>query len=182
MKGRRTSIASVATLLLIGGVFLAAPQQQFPAAALGTLAEKSGVAALNKPAPKFNLKTIDGEQFSLVAHRGKPVILFAMFGGCDECIPVGRTLNRIQKDFAAKGLTVIAFDILKGEPTSVLEQYRSYIQASFQFASYDANVAKAYKLTAPEITYVIDKNGNIAFINRKALDYKQYRQQVEKVL
>lgn len=182
MKYKGTFIATVATLLLIGGIFIAAPLQQFSAAAVSTLAEKSGVAALNKPAPKFNLKTIDGEQFSLVAHRGKPVILFAMFGGCGECIPVGRTLNRIQKDFATKGLAVIAFDILKGEPTRVLEQYRSYIQASFQFASYDAGVAKIYKLTAPGITYVIDKNGNVAFINRKALGYKQYRQQVEKAL
>lgn len=181
MKHKRTSIASVATLLLIGGVFIAAPLQQFSAVASGTLAE-SGVAALNKPAPKFNLTTIDGQQFSLVAHRGKPIIVFAMFGGCGECIPVGQTLNRIQKDFAAKGLAVIAFDILKGEPVSVLEQYRSYIHATFQFASYDAGVANAYKLTAPEITYVIDKNGNIAFINRKALSYKQYAQQVKKAL
>lgn len=181
MKYRRTSIASAATLLLIGAVLLAAPQQQFSAAAASTLAT-SGVAALHKPAPKFDLKTIDGQHFSLAAHGGKPVIVFAMFGGCGECIPVGQTLNRIQKDFATKGLTVIAFDILKGEPISVLEQYRSYIQASFKFASYDAGVAKAYKLTAPEITYIIDKNGNIAFINRKTLTYKQYRQQVERAL
>lgn len=179
MKYKRMSIASVTTFLLMGGVFIATPLQQSFAAAGSTWA-KSGAAALNKPAPKFNLKTIDGQQFSLLAHRGKPVIVFAMFGGCGECIPVGQTLNQVQKDYAAKGLSVIAFDILKDEPTSVLEQYRSYIQASFQFASYDAGVAKAYKLTAPEITYVIDKNGNIAFINRKALSYKQYRQQVER--
>ena len=181
MKHKRMSIVGVATLLLIVGVFIAAHLQQFSAAAVSTLA-KSGVAVLNKPAPNFSLRTIDGGQFSLAAHRGKAVIVFAMFGGCGECIPVGQTLNRIQKDFAAKGLAVIAFDILKGEPVSVLEQYRSYIQANFKFVSYDAGLANAYKLTAPEITYVIDKNGNIAFINRKALSYKQYRQQVEKAL
>ncbi len=91
-------------------------------------------------------------------------------------------INRIQKDFASKGLVVIAVDIVKGEPISVLEQYRSYIQASFQFASYDAGIAKAYKLTAPEITYVIDKNGIVVFINKKGLSYKQYKQQVTKAL
>lgn len=181
MKHRRTSVASVATLLLIGGAFIATSLQQFSAAAVSALA-KDGVAALNKPAPKFNLKTIDGQIFSLAAHRGKPVIIFAMFGGCGECVPVGRTLNRIQKEFAAKGLVIVAFDILKGEPTSVLEQYRSYIHAGFQFISYDAGLANAYKLTAPEITYVIDKNGIVVFINRKALSYKLYRQQVKRAL
>ena len=181
MSHRKTSIARFATLILVGGVFLAVSQMQSSATASNTLA-KGGVATLNKPAPKFSLKTIDGQQFSLFAHRGKPVIIFAMFGGCGECIPVGQTLNRIQKDFASKGLVVIAVDIVKGEPISVLEQYRSYIQASFQFASYDAGIAKAYKLTAPEITYVIDKNGIVVFINKKGLSYKQYKQQVTKAL
>jgi len=138
--------------------------------------------AVGNPAPDFNVQTIDGQQFSLADHKGKPVIIFAMFGGCGECIPVGQTLNQIQKDYAARGVSVIAIDILKNEPTSTLEQYRDFVQAKFLFVSYNENVVQAYRLTAPEITYVIDKNGNIAYINQKGLSYEQYKQQIEKLL
>jgi len=137
---------------------------------------------VGKPAPDFNVQTIDGQQFSLADHKGKPVIIFAMFGGCGECIPVGQILNQIQKDYAARGFTVVAVDILKGEPISTLEQYRDFVQAKFLFVSYNENVVQAYQLTAPEITYVIDKNGNIAYINQKGLSYEQYKQQIEKSL
>jgi cytochrome c biogenesis protein CcmG/thiol:disulfide interchange protein DsbE len=137
---------------------------------------------VGKPAPDFNVQTIDGQQFSLADHKGKAVVIFAMFGGCGECIPVGQTLNQIQKDYAARGVSVIAIDILKNEPTSTLEQYRDFVQAKFLFVSYNENVVQAYRLTAPEITYVIDKNGNIAYINQKGLSYEQYKQQIEKSL
>jgi cytochrome c biogenesis protein CcmG/thiol:disulfide interchange protein DsbE len=137
---------------------------------------------VGKPAPDFSVQTIDGQQFSLAAHKGKPVIMFAMFGGCGECIPVGQTLNQIQKDYAARGMSVIAIDILENEPTSTLEQYRDFVQAKFPLVSYNEHVVRAYRLTAPEITYVIDKNGNIAYINQKGLSYEQYKQQIEKSL
>lgn len=142
----------------------------------------ASASVIRNPAPDFNLQTIDGQQFSLAAHKGKPVIIFAMFGGCGQCIPVGQTLNQIYKDYVARGVSVIAVDILKGEPIRTLQQYRDFVKASFPLASYDEAVVRAYQLNTPEITYIIDKKGNIAFVNKKALSYEKYKEQLEKTL
>lgn len=176
MSRIKLSIIGLAVMLAVGGAY-AVLRNTKP-----TITTSSTATVLSKPAPDFNVQTIDGQQFSLAAHKGKPVIVFAMFGGCGECIPVGQTLSKIQKDYAAQGVSVVAIDILKGEPVSVLEQYRSDSKVSFPLVSYDEAVVNAYKLTAPEITYVIDKNGSIASINQSALSYEQYKQQVEQAL
>lgn len=179
MNIRKLLIISLVVLVVLGGVYLTFRK---PKATTTSTFANSAIVAVSKPAPDFSVQAIDGQQFSLTAHKGKPVIIFAMFGGCGECIPVGQTLNQVQKDFAAQGVTVVAVDILKGEPVSVLEQYRSDTKANFPLVSYNAAVVSAYKLTAPEITYVIDKNGNVAYINQNALSYSQYKQQLDKVL
>ena len=177
MSHKKLVIIGLIMLVAIGGIYLVLHKPK----ATSTPSYNSATA-LGRPAPDFSIQTIDGQQFSLAAHKGKPVIVFAMFGGCGECIPVGKTLNQVQKDFSSQGVTVIAIDILKGEPTSVLEQYRSDTKAVFPLVSYDANVVNTYKLTAPEITYIIDKNGVVANINQNALSYDQYKQQIERAL
>jgi cytochrome c biogenesis protein CcmG/thiol:disulfide interchange protein DsbE len=182
MNYKKLLVIGLVVVIAIGGIYLALHKPQSTTTSSASTTASSEGSILGKPAPDFSVQTIEGQQFSLAAHKGKPVIIFAMFGGCGECIPVGKTLNQVQKDYVAKGVGVIAVDILKGEPTSVLEQYRNDTQASFQFISYNASVVNAYKLTAPEITYVIDKNGNIANINQNALSYEQYKQQVERAL
>lgn len=181
MNYKKLLIMGLVLIVVIGGGYFALRKPQSP---LTSTSNKfaSHAVSVGQLAPDFSVKTIDGQQFSLAAHKGKPVIIFAMFGGCGECIPVGQTLNQIQKDFSTQGLAVVAIAILKGEPTSVLEQYRSDTKAAFPLVSYDASVVNNYKLTAPEIIYVIDKNGNVAFVNQNALDYNQYKQQVEQAL
>lgn len=179
---KKLLIISLVVLLAVGGSYLILRKPQPSTTSTSNTSANNTVAALGQPAPDFSVQTIDGQQFSLAAHKGKPVIMFAMFGGCGECIPVGQALNQVQKDFSAQGVTVVAIDILKGEPTSVLEQYRNVTKATFPLVSYDANVVNAYKLTAPEITYVIDKNGSVAYINQNTLSYEQYKQQVEQAL
>ncbi len=175
----KTLIISLVAVLVVVGVYVSLRGQQPSTTNAGSAASS---LAVGKPAPDFSAETIDGQQFSLAAHKGKPVIIFAMFGGCGECIPVGQTLNKIQTDYAARGVSVIAIDILKGEPISTLQQYRDYVKASFPFVSYDENIVRAYQLTAPEITYVIDKNSNVADINQGGLSYEQYKQQIEQAL
>ena len=182
MSYKKLLIIGLAIVVIFGVGYLVLHKPQPTTLTTSSKPANSTVASVNKPAPDFNVQTIDGQQFSLAAHKGKPVIVFAMFGGCGECIPVGQTLNQVQKDFSSQSVTVIAIDILKGEPTSVLAQYRSDTKAAFPLVSYDANVVNTYKLTAPEITYIINKNGNIAFVNQNALSYDQYKQQVEQAL
>lgn len=182
MSYKKPLIISLAIVIIFGGSYLALHQTHSATPSIANKQANSTLVSVGKPAPDFSVRTIDGQQFSLSAHKGKPVIVFAMFGGCGDCIPVGQTLSQIQSNLASKGVTVIAIDILKGEPVSALEQYRSDTKSDFPLVSYDAEVVNTYKLTAPEITYVIDKNGTVAYVNQSALSYNQYKQQVEQAL
>lgn len=182
MSNKKLLVIGLAIVVVFGGGYLALHKTRSTNPSTANKQADSTLVSVGKPAPDFTVQTIDGQQFSLAAHKGKPVILFAMFGGCGDCIPVGQTLNQVQSNFTAQGVTIVAIDILNGEPTSVLEQYRSETKAAFPLVSYDSSVVNAYKLTAPEITYVIDKNGNIAFVNQNALSYGQYKKQVEESL
>ncbi len=178
MKTKLPHIIIVAGVIVAFGIYAASKTATTPAVSSASAA----VLTVGKPAPDFNVQSIDGKPFSLAEHKGKTVIIFGMFGGCGECIPVGQTLNKIEQDYAAKGVSVVAIDILNGEPTSTLQQYGDYINADFPLVSYDASVVHAYNLTAPEITYVIDKNGNIAYINQSALSYQQYKAELDKII
>ncbi len=178
---KKIPIIALVIMVALGGSYLVLHKRQSTNTS-SSPSTSTSVTPAGKLAPDFTLKTLDGQQFSLAAHKGKPVILLGVFGGCGECIPIGKTLAQIQADFAAQGVSVIAVDILKGEPASVLEQYGKTIKANFPLADYNADVVNAYKLDAPEISYVIDKNGNIANMNRKTLSYEEFKKQVEKAL
>lgn len=178
MKMLTPYIIVIAGIVVAFGIYAVSKTVAIPAVSSASAA----VLTVGKPAPDFNVQSIDGKQFSLAEHKGKSVIIFGMFGGCGECIPVGQTLNKIEQDYAAKGVSVIAIDILNGEPISTLQQYGDYIKADFPLVSYDASVVNAYNLTAPEITYVIDKNGTIADINQNALNYQQYKDELDKII
>ncbi len=178
MKASTPYIIIGAAVVIAFGIYVIS---QTPKTSAGGSASTTFLA-VGEQAPDFSVQTIDGKQFSLANHKGKPIILFAMFGGCGECIPVGQALNQIQKDYAAKGVSVVAIDILNGEPVSTLQQYRDYIKADFPLVSYDQSVVQAYNLTAPEITYIIDKNGNIADINQGALNYQQYKDELDEII
>lgn len=141
----------------------------------------AGVAAIGKPAPDFSVQTIDGKQFSLAAYKGKPVILFSMFD-CSECAAYAPTLMQLERDYTAQGLTVVGLDIVNDEPVSALQSFKQAASIDFPLVSYNANVASAYKLTRPDMTFVIDKNGVVRNINPSPLSYQQLKGQVEKTL
>lgn len=44
-------------------------------------------------APGFHLTAVDGRRYSSEALKGRPVILFAMFANCADCIPQGQAFD-----------------------------------------------------------------------------------------
>lgn len=143
--------------------------------------KNNNLVAINSIAPQFSVPTISGQQFSLTAYKGKTVVMFGMFGSCTDCIPEGQALNQIQKTFGSK-VAVIGLDVLNGEPASALEDYEQQADVNIPLATYNQTVINEYKLTQPEITYIINPDGKVAYASQSFISEANLQAQVNKVI
>jgi thiol-disulfide isomerase/thioredoxin len=67
-----------------------------------------------EPAPRFTAKTLDGEKFSNELLKGKVVLVQFWATWCQYCRRDQPAVDAIARDFAEKGLVVLAVNA--GEP------------------------------------------------------------------
>ena len=60
-----------------------------------------------KPAPDFRLATLDGSELDSGTLRGKVVLLYVWFTGCPPCMKETPALVALNRDFAARGLSIV---------------------------------------------------------------------------
>ncbi len=65
-------------------------------------------AQVPRQAPEFAVHLPDGSQKLLSSYRGKPVVMAFVFTTCPHCQRMMGTLAGVQKEYAAKGVQVIA--------------------------------------------------------------------------
>lgn len=121
-------------------------------------------------APAFRLTAVDGRRYSSEALKGRPVILFAMFANCADCIPQGQALTRVARAYARSRVTVLGVDIVQGESADLLRRYAAFGRVGIPLSVYDRDVVRAYGLIVPDMTYVIGRDGRIKYVNVHALD------------
>jgi peroxiredoxin len=154
---------------------LLSPAQPMARADISTL-------AVGSKAPNFSVTTIDGQHYSSASLRGKVVILFAMFANCADCIPEGQVLSQVQHAYASKGVTVLGVDIVAGEPVALLQQYRSVGHITIPLAPYTDDIVRDYRLTQPDMTYIIGQDGTVKHKNPRALSYAEFQRELESLL
>jgi cytochrome c biogenesis protein CcmG, thiol:disulfide interchange protein DsbE len=127
------------------------------------LACLSGVAADNarEAAPRFNAKTLSGEAFNNSSVKGKVVLLQFWATWCPYCRAEQQIVDNLQKEFADKGLLVLAVDV--GESKKKVKQYLVENPRTCRIVlTEDTNLAAMYAATKYPIYVVIDRDGNIA--------------------
>jgi len=60
-----------------------------------------------KPAPDFKLATLDGSVVDFSSLRGKVVLLYVWFTGCPPCLKETPALVALNRDLAARGLSIV---------------------------------------------------------------------------
>ena len=131
---------------------------------------------LNKPAPEFELRNVDGQLQSLTQIRGGgPAIVVFYYGyGCSHCVAQLFGLNNDRRHFEELGIPVLA--ISPDTPDHTAEKYKEY--GAFQFpvlSDPDYAAARAYGTYIPatddkgEIllhgTFLISPEGLILWAN-----------------
>src|ERR1700685_4393542 len=74
-----------------------------------------------QPAPRFRAKTTTGDQFNNATVKGKVVLFEFWTTWCQYCEAERELVDGIAKEFADKGLIVLAVNVL--EPDKKVKQY-----------------------------------------------------------
>jgi cytochrome c biogenesis protein CcmG/thiol:disulfide interchange protein DsbE len=131
--------------------------------ALGAFAgDESG-----QPAPRFRARTTAGDQFNNASVKGKVVLFEFWTTWCQYCEAERELVDGIAKEFADRGLIVLAVDVL--EPDKKVKQYLVDHPRSVPIVlTKDTNLAAMYNAKSYPIYVVIDRDGNIAGEQRGA--------------
>ena len=128
----------------------------------------------DKPAPRFRAKTTSGESFNNESVKGKVVLLEFWTTWCQYCHAEEPLVEQMNKEFADKGLIVLAIDVAESKKTvkKYLEQHPRTCRVVL---TEDTNLAAMYQANVYPIYVVIDRDGNIAGEQRGAAGERALR-------
>jgi len=118
-------------------------------------------------APRFNATTTSGEKFNNDSIKGKVVLLVFWTTWCGYCEDEAPFVDQIGKEFAGKGLIILAVDVGESKKTvkKYLEQHPRTVRIVLME---DTNLAAMYAAKSYPIYVVIDREGFIAGEQRGA--------------
>ena len=118
-----------------------------------------------EPAPRFNAKTMSGESFNNESLKGKVVLFQFWTTWCQVCRGEQELVDQIDKEFAPKGLVVLAVDV--GESKKTVKKFLAANPRTVRIVlNDDTNLAAMYAATQYPIYVVLDREGNIAAMQR----------------
>jgi thiol-disulfide isomerase/thioredoxin len=118
-------------------------------------------------APRFNAVTTTGEKFTNDSLKGKVVLLEFWTTWCAYCADEAAFVDKIGKEFAEKGLILLAINVGESKKTvkKYLDQHPRNCKIVFME---DTNLAAMYAATAYPIYVVVDRDGFITGTQRGA--------------
>ena len=137
------------------------------------------VPAPGRPAPDFQLQSLDGETISLSGLQGSPVVINFWATWCGPCRMEMPFIQQLFNDpeWSEQGLVILAVNL--GEPASAVREFMEANGLSFTvLLDTEREVMKIYNVSAIPTTYFIDKSGIIrdikvgAFRNKADIDWR----------
>lgn len=151
---------------------------------LAAVLSVSMASQANTPAvPDFSLPDTAGEVVRLQDLRGKVVMLNFWAAWCAPCRKEMPLLEALHADLQDQGFALLAINT--ESDTADAQALLQELKLSFPVLwDRDGSVVKLLGVNAMPTTLVIDREGQLQFINRgyRAGDEKKYRQQVETLL
>jgi thiol-disulfide isomerase/thioredoxin len=120
-----------------------------------------------QPAPRFTAKTTTGEKISNESLKGKVVLLQFWTTWCPYCRREQKIVDALDKEFAAKGLVVLAINV--GESKKLVNKYLQENPRSVKIVlTDDTNLAAMFAAKSYPIYVSIDREGKIGGTQRGA--------------
>jgi len=134
---------------------------------------------VGQPAPRFHAKTTTGEQFNNASVKGKVVLFEFWTTWCKYCEGEAEIVDTIAREFADKGLIVLAVDALESDQ-KVKKYLVDHPRSVPVVLTKDTNLAAMYNAQSYPIYVVIDRDGNIAGEQRGAAGERGLRQMLKR--
>jgi thiol-disulfide isomerase/thioredoxin len=119
--------------------------------------------ALNtaEPAPRFFAKTLDGERFDNQSLKGRVVLLQFWTTWCPVCKSDQAAVETIVREYAPKGLVVLAVDVNESK-----KRVKKYLEESPRspkiVLTEDTNLAAIFEVKSFPRYIVINREGNLS--------------------
>lgn len=140
------------------------------ASALMVFALAAGTIAADnerEAAPRFSAKTLDGERYTNASLAGKPVLIQFWATWCPKCRGDQSAVDDVTRDYADKGLVVLAVDV--GESKRTVKGYLGRSPRLCKIvANEDTNLPAVFSAKVYPLYVLIDKDGNVAGTQRGA--------------
>ena len=166
----------VAIILLAGGLLSSCSSGQKMNAAVQASANR-------KPAPDFTLKDAGGTAVKLSDYHGKVVLLTFWATWCGPCGLEIPWFKEFEQQYKSKGFAVLGVS-MDDDGWSAVKPYIADHKMNYRVLLGNDTVAQLYGgLDALPTTYIIDRNGKMAFPAHVGLINKsEYVQELESLL
>lgn len=135
------------------------------------------------PAPDFTLPSSTGENVRLAEQRGQVVMLNFWASWCGPCRKEMPLLDEMSKRYGAAGFVLYGVNV--EEDNTDAKKLIKQLGVTFPIL-YDAEskASSLYNVDAMPTTVLIDKKGEIRFVNRgyKDGDENKYRDQIRELI
>jgi thiol-disulfide isomerase/thioredoxin len=149
------------------------------------LALTAAADIVNKPAPDFALRSMQGPSVRMSEHLGEVVIINFWATWCGPCRQEMPLLEDIYKKYKPMGFTLLGVNV---EPNSKdAEAWLGKLSKPVTFPvafDTDSKVTKLYKVVVMPSTVFVDRKGNVRVIHKgyKPGDENEYLTQIRSML
>jgi cytochrome c-type biogenesis protein len=126
-----------------------------------------------RTAPEIDLKTLDGQAFRLDSLRGRVVLLNFWATWCVPCRQEIPDLSAMQRDLAARGLTVVG--VSAEDTADGVRDFQKVLRQDYTVVLAASSAKSVYGVVGLPKTFVIDRAGRI----RKEITGEHTRAQFE---
>ena len=112
-------------------------------------------------APAFSLKDTNGKTVNLSDFKGKLVLLDFWYAACKPCIKASFNLDKLQEDFASRGLVVLGMNTM--DKAGKIKRHSEKFKMNYNSLLCSRDIKIAYKINSYPSFYLIDETGKIVF-------------------
>jgi peroxiredoxin len=155
---------ALSTLILIA----AAAAASHAATSGEDLADAAGRPLIGKPAPRFVLKTIDGDSIDLGGFYGRQAVYLKFWA--TWCVPCRQQMPHFQHAFETAGsdMAVIAVNTGFNDSVDAVRTYRTRLGITMPIVIDDGRLAAAFGLRVTPQHIVIGRDGRILYVGHLA--------------
>jgi thiol-disulfide isomerase/thioredoxin len=131
-------------------------------------AQEAGRAILGSPAPRLNLKTIDGDVIDLGSLYGKKAVYLKFWA--TWCVPCRQQMPHFEHAYETAGadLAVIAINVGFNDSIEAIRAYRKKLGITMPIVFDDGSLGAAFHLRVTPTHIVVGRDGRIQYVGHLA--------------